>query len=247
VSPERTKIELKNMPPPHRTVQAHVLRSVASPKVCAELGGVLRSGSSGSEQTYDLSTPCEEIDVFLSHSWRDSGFLKYLAMCMHFNAHMALAASTASSLVCFVLCRSYDLRLPFFPVVPFMSLFVDLMDGARAAGFELTHLDPKRFVWLDPAWKPLYAPVCQIAALLTFVPVLLFGHHIRKPVTMFLDKVCIHQTDPVRKAEGIQAIDQFLMRSKTMIICYNDDYFERLWCATAPHTGAPALGGTPRI
>ena len=47
---------------------------------------------------------------------------------------------------------------------------------------------------------------------------------------MFLDKVCIHQTDPQRKAAGIQAIDQFLVRSKKMLICYNDDYFERLWC-----------------
>jgi hypothetical protein len=41
--------------------------------------------------------------------------------------------------------------------------------------------------------------------------------------------VYIHQT-PQKKAAGIQAIDQFLVRSKKMLICYNDDYFERLWC-----------------
>ena len=50
------------------------------------------------------------------------------------------------------------------------------------------------------------------------------------PCGSWLWQVCIHQTDAKKKAAGIQAIDQFIHRSSTMLILYNEDYFERLWC-----------------
>jgi hypothetical protein len=115
------------------------------------------------------------------------------------------------------------------PITPFMNMFNDFTEGMRAAGFQ-TLYDPTVYPWFDSEYKPIYAPSCQLVATAVFVVVLLLGHHVRPPVTMFLDKVCIHQTDAQKKAEGIQAIDQFLVRSKKMLICYNDDYFERLWC-----------------
>jgi hypothetical protein len=217
------------MPAVRRQVDREALRSVASPWVFMDAGGVLREGSAGSEATFNLSTPCEEIDVFLSHSWRDSGLLKYLALCWHFNAYLAVAAGIASSFLCFACCRVYRFAVPFFPIVPFMNLFTDLQDTARVAGFKFA-FDTNKYPWADRGWRLMYAPICQVAAALVFMVVFLFGHRLRKPVTMFLDKVCIHQTNPVKKAAGIQAIDQFLVRSKTMLICYNDDYFERLWC-----------------
>jgi hypothetical protein len=34
--------------------------------------------SQGDASTYNLSDPTEKIDAFLSRSWRDSGYLKYL-------------------------------------------------------------------------------------------------------------------------------------------------------------------------
>jgi hypothetical protein len=194
-----------------------------------EAGGILRAGSTGSEATFNLSEPCEEMDVFLSHSWRDSGLLKYLAMCWHFNVYIAAIAAIASSFLCFMFCRVYSFTVPFLPIVPFMNLFTDFQDTARAAGFEFA-FDTNKYPWADRSWRLQYTPICQVTAALVFTVTFLLGHHLRKPVTMFLDKVCIHQTDPARKAAGIQAIDQFLVRSKTMLICYNDDYFERLWC-----------------
>ena len=36
--------------------------------------------------------------------------------------------------------------------------------------------------------------------------------------------------DPVKKAEGIKRIDEFIHRSDNMFILYNNDYLERLWC-----------------
>ena len=67
-----------------RPIQSSVLRAVASPRVVKHAGHVLRTGSGGSEATFNLSQPADEIDIFLSHSWRDSGLLKYLALCLYF-------------------------------------------------------------------------------------------------------------------------------------------------------------------
>ena len=90
-----------------RDVQADILRAIQSPKVCSRAGSVLRSGSGGSEATYNLSEPCEVIDVFLSHSWRDSGMLKYLAICLHFNAALAMWCGFATGFGYFLLQRFY--------------------------------------------------------------------------------------------------------------------------------------------
>ena len=210
-----------------RPVQSDILRAVISPRVVSQAGQVLRSGSGGSEAPFNLSEPVEEIDIFLSHSWRDSGLLKYLALCLHFNVGMAMAAALLSGLATYFLLL--DGKITLLPFTPFMNVFNDFNEAMAAAGFHPTY-DKKVWPWMDPTYKPIYAPSCQLVATSVFVIVLLLGHHLRAPVTMFLDKVCIHQSDPAKKAAGIQAIDQFLVRSKKMLICYNDDYFERLWC-----------------
>lgn len=213
-----------------RPVQADILRAVVTPKVCYRAAHVLRAGSGGDEATFNLSQPCEHIDVFLSHSWRDSGLLKYLAICMHFNAVMAFCAATAASLFYLYLQRFLGVSsLPLMPVIPFMNIFNDVMQAGRDAGFEAQY-DPKVYTWWDTKYNPLYSPSCQVVATTVFLLVFLFGHNLRPAKTMFLDKVCIHQTDAKKKAAGIQAIDQFIHRSSTMLIMYNDDYFERLWC-----------------
>lgn len=150
-----------------------------------DAGGVLRGGSAGSEATFNLSKPCEEIDVFLSHSWRDSGFLKYLAMCWHFNVHTAAITAMASSLLCFAFGRLYSFTVPFLPIVPFMNLFTDLQDTARAAGFQF-EFDTEKYPWADRSWRLQYAPICQVTAAFVFLVVFFLGHHLRTPVTMFL-------------------------------------------------------------
>ena len=95
-------------------VQSDILRSVSSPRVVSQAGAVLRSGSGGSEATFELSQPCEEIDIFLSHSWRDSGLLKYLALCLHFNSAMAMATALATAMA----LATIPLRLPPIPPIP---------------------------------------------------------------------------------------------------------------------------------
>ena len=47
---------------------------------------------------------------------------------------------------------------------------------------------------------------------------------------MFLDKLCIHQTDLDLKAAGIKNLGGFLDNSSSMLVLWGEDYFDRLWC-----------------
>ena len=47
---------------------------------------------------------------------------------------------------------------------------------------------------------------------------------------VFLDKLCIHQTDPERKKKAIQSLGAFLMQSREMVILWDRSYFQRMWC-----------------
>ena len=46
---------------------------------------------------------------------------------------------------------------------------------------------------------------------------------------MFLDKVCIHQTDTKLQKEGIAHLGMFLLFSGQLVVLQDDDYLERLW------------------
>ena len=54
-----------------------IIRCVSSTHVLENFGEQLRHNV-GTAETYALSEPCTSFDAFLSHSWRDSGLLKYL-------------------------------------------------------------------------------------------------------------------------------------------------------------------------
>lgn len=68
-----------------------------------------------------------------------------------------------------------------------------------------------------------------------FLLTLFTWHHVSAAAefaceTIFLDKVCIHQTDPALKARGIKSIGGLLSKSKRMLVAWDPSYFTRLWC-----------------
>ncbi|CAE7544168.1 cpr6 [Symbiodinium pilosum] len=77
---------------------------------------------------------------------------------------------------------------------------------------------PRRF---DTA--VLHTHVLRIVALL----ILVFW---QSRSTVFLDKICIHQTDQALKAEGIMSIGGFLTNSKSLLVMWDATYVWRLWC-----------------
>ncbi|KAF4683954.1 hypothetical protein FOZ60_008392 [Perkinsus olseni] len=48
--------------------------------------------------------------------------------------------------------------------------------------------------------------------------------------TVFLDKCCISQVDPVERMHGISRLSEYLRISDKFVILWSPDYFKRLWC-----------------
>jgi len=71
------------------------------------------------------------------------------------------------------------------------------------------------------------AMVASICPVVSFVLVILF-----RPVkdTVFLDKVCINQTDSQKKQDGIDGLGGFIKHSKKLMVLWDPSYFTRLWC-----------------
>ena len=178
-----------------------VIRSISSPHVLADFGYHL-SSKHGSAATYALSKPADDFDAFLSHSWRDSGLLKYLALSYHFNLRSALLATLAA---CVLLAFGHAI----FGAPTPLALFPSMCAADIARGFERSK--GIEFILVGHT---------------TFLAVLLFGYRMPRlvrPRKLFLDKMCIHQTDEVQKRRGILSLWEFLRKSKTMVVLYNDD------------------------
>ena len=87
--------------------------------------------------------------------------------------------------------------------------------------------------------------------------VLFLGHRFRQAEASqfsYIDKCCVCQTDQVLKRQAIYNFEGILRRTKKMVILWDNDYFERLWCtfeiaAFSKHRGtsnihfAPIIGG----
>jgi len=99
------------------------------------------------------------------------------------------------------------------------------------------------FVWSGPArawvsssleppnvwamYNTLYVVITLVAALLlVFGQVLPFSD--RRPV--FLDRLCISQTDRKLREEGVAAIGAILQKTERLTYFGSERYFERLWC-----------------
>lgn len=48
--------------------------------------------------------------------------------------------------------------------------------------------------------------------------------------SVFLDRLCIHQTDPALKQAGIDTLGDAVIHSSRFLMMASDDYFSRLWC-----------------
>merc|ERR1712232_94654 len=64
---------------------------------------------------------------------------------------------------------------------------------------------------------------------------------------VFLDKVCIHQTDLHKKQQGIDGLGGFLHYSGRMIIFWDRTYFKRLWCVFELAAYLHMKGATAKI
>ena len=206
-----------------------MIRAVRASHVKGQYGQLLAS-SCGSQETFELSIPTAEIDEFISHSWcrradmqgtdPTYGRLKWLSLCLHQNSRAAVAASLVTGGV---------------------FATVEAAVGQHA-------LPLVAHCWFDGSVRHVsFAP--YVVGYLTFLVVLFFGFdflpspflrklslRILPNRLMFLDKVCINQTDEQQNQAGIRAINEFIRRSKKLLVCEGGGeapgrhYFQRLWC-----------------
>lgn len=89
----------------------------------------------------------------------------------------------------------------------------------------------------------VYLPVC------VFFFVFFHGHHRpwRKLKTVWIDKLCIHQTREDLKVAGVSLVPEFVSNSKRMSILWCSTYFERLWCICEVATFTSSKGGAEAV
>ncbi|CAL1143458.1 unnamed protein product [Cladocopium goreaui] len=87
-------------------------------------------------------------------------------------------------------------------------------------------------------------PCLVCLPVVTFFVVFIFGQDLtgaRWSMSLWVDKLCIHQTDLDLKAQQIAALPVFVAHASRMLILWDETYFERLWCnlelATFVHRG----------
>jgi len=162
----------------------------------------------GPTELFNLSQRVLYINDFISHSWRDGRWPKFLALCLLYNAQVGFLASLVYSFGACALER--NALLP--------TLFGSFR--LRIAG--------KYYTLTEGSWAILGAPV-------VFVFVTYHWQNMREligklPRIAFLDRLCIHQTDEELKVNGILSIGGILQHSQRMVVLWSPDYFFRLWC-----------------
>jgi hypothetical protein len=76
--------------------------------------------------------------------------------------------------------------------------------------------------------------VCTPLGAPLFFWVICFAHDVKRYLgcsgpNVFLDKICIHQTDLSEKKKGIESLGAFLYESDKMLIVYTNLYLNKLW------------------
>ena len=163
--------------------------------------GAILKASTGDARSYQLSTPVGRLDAFLSHTWSTPYWMKCTTLSLEYSFGVALVWGL---FVCTVV--SGLIAGKWLPLV-------DMEDG-----------NPR-------------GPYCALLCPIVFHAVLHFGADVtslvprrwRMSPLVFLDKVCIHQTDAQVKAKGIANLDKIAVKSDTFVILQADDYLQRLW------------------
>jgi len=91
--------------------------------------------------------------------------------------------------------------------------------------------------------KDYLVPMLVYIPTAAFFVVLFSAHHFRPALRMWLDKMCIHQSDEAMKKLGMEAMLEIVRASDRLCILWDDTYFERLWCNAEIATFCATHGG----
>merc|ERR1719382_464869 len=77
-------------------------------------------------------------------------------------------------------------------------------------------------------------PWCQVFGLAMFLCILSCWQELcrLRPCRgklLFLDRACIHQSNDLLRQRGIEHLAAFLYYSWSLLVCYSDEYLQKLW------------------
>ena len=177
-----------------RSFSDEVKQCSVSSHVVLQCGGqVMGNGDDQQKhEIYSQELDGRKWDFFISHNWAVKRWKKFLALCLVWSGGTALICCTSVQILCFGLVS--------MGILPVTNSIID--------GHEIS-------VW------------CIGGCLVTYVAVFLARHELMKLVghpgyRIFLDKVCVDQSDEGRKREGIQGITAFLYHSEALVVLYSE-------------------------
>jgi len=153
------------------------------------------------EATYQKSRPVERLDYFLSHSWQDSRWHKYMALLWIHNSSIATVVANITA-AGWAAAGRLGASVP-TSTLTYETGVVNVM-GITFAVYAVTYL-------LLLTYGHHIARRCVDS-------------------TVFLDVACIHQLDVDKKVAGIKNIRASIHGSERMIVFWSPHYFQRLWC-----------------
>jgi hypothetical protein len=183
-----------------------LLRAVPASAIIGCSGWAVMSSSRGCEATFSLSRQVMFMRYFVSHSWETPAWMKMVCLIYEMNACRAAIAAVATQI---------------------------LIEGLRFVGFWNFHTLPPVVFYIAEGQRIHAVPLEAhwVLSCLVFLLVLRWGHAV--PVherLCFLDKCCINQTDPIKKAAGVKQLGAFLRNSEYLLVLWQPEYFTRLWC-----------------
>eukprot|EP00929_Paragymnodinium_shiwhaense_P040354 TRINITY_DN21083_c0_g1_i2.p1 TRINITY_DN21083_c0_g1~~TRINITY_DN21083_c0_g1_i2.p1 ORF type:complete len:338 (-),score=17.86 TRINITY_DN21083_c0_g1_i2:43-984(-) len=176
------------------------------------LGGASKAVSQDEgERMFAKSSSVQSIAQFVSHSWHANSKMKAMSLLTHYNAKLACLVQVVAFITVAALMAA--------DILPPWVANTDFTFWKR----------PHPFL---PARGP-FAGWFSLSTFLGYFSCLVFGQRLRSLVGndkeasgVFLDKLCIHQTDECLKAKGIGSIGAFLLHSREMLLLWDSTYIE---------------------
>lgn len=162
-------------------------------------GGKIFARAAGSSKTYSMSRAVESIDIFLSHNWRIGRTYKFFALSLYFNLKVAVIMT---------------------------GVFTVGLAAASSIGSVPTWNNPFKNMCQGILGRVLITPVFVIFVIGLSEARGCLGCECR---VIFLDKVCIHQTNLEIQRKSIEKLGAFISASSKMVALHSEIYFQMAW------------------
>lgn len=178
---------------------------VASTKNLAHKNDSSKSLQDAADTAYSKSFSTPVLDDFWSHSWQSPPTFKIVVLLLEYNARAAGILAICAGLLAIVFDSLGLLR--------HKKIYIELFKDP-------SQVQPDKELQETSLWCLLFGTLTLFAGLLVWPSQ-------RK---VFLDKLCIHQTDEQMKLAGVRGLGAFMKNAQRILVLLDSSYRTRLWC-----------------